>query len=100
MVNRARHQQQRVKWSGGNGRPEHTPDFRVWCAAAHEWQIAIISQRARAWAPEALAALVDGTMQADQTIATDLAGINALIREARSRGLVTEYVGPGRPVVL
>ncbi|NKK71034.1 hypothetical protein GFM13_11740 [Rhizobium leguminosarum bv. viciae] len=71
---------------------EHrTPDFRVQREEASHWTISALTPRATHWMR---ANFADHCPEEDPVVKTNLIGANALIRKARSFGLLTEYVGP------
>ncbi|MBY3517497.1 hypothetical protein HFN76_36505 [Rhizobium laguerreae] len=69
----------------------HAPDFRVQREQTGIWAIRALTPRASHWMH---ANFADQCVEKEQLIKTDLGSANALIRKARSSGLVTEYVGP------
>ncbi|MBX4893555.1 hypothetical protein [Rhizobium bangladeshense] len=66
-------------------------DFRVKREEAGHWTISPLTPRAAHWMR---ANFGQFDPKEDQIVKTNLIGANALIRKARSFGLVTEYVGP------
>lgn len=83
--------------------PTWIPDLRVHFSRSDGWQVTIVSARAQEWLRNALErALYDQvrTMEAETVVRTDLAGVNDLVRRARSEGYVSEYVGPHETVRL
>lgn len=91
MKNAAMHQPRPVS-SAHDHEDGWRPDFRVSFSSADGWEVAMVSDRAQSWARQHLH---EGSCEnSGPAVTTDLAGINKILRQARSAGYRSEYVGP------
>jgi len=72
-------------------------DFRAMLGEDGAWKISILSSKARTWVRENRQAA--SLPRHGNSIRTDICGLNFVLREARTKGLKTQYVGPLQIVV-
>jgi|GEM_PF-2966152 len=72
-------------------------DFRAMAGEDGVWKITILSPKARDWVRENRQAA--SLPRQGNSIRTDISGLNLVLREARTKGLKTQYFGPLQVVV-